>query len=253
MRMDRALPRRAPFDHGRSGGLRKRGIRDGGGAGSAGSSGTGGDGGGATAARARARSAGVSQSVHGGGVPGSTTGRWRMTTSPAITRRSGVGPRTSAVTERSAAVRHTPSRYWSRPPSSTTSTPSPASRARSSATRAGEEGEVPGEQGHDVRRHLGRPARSAATALRRGAAPGPAARRPGRAAADRRRSAPRRRRPRRARSRACAAADLQLRLGLAAQPRRLAAGQHDRGVRRHRLHGDTVDRKAWVPSSAWDE
>ena len=157
-------------------------------------------------------------------------------------RTSGRAP--AAMADRSAAVRQTPSRYWSRPPSSTTRTPSPVSRARSSATSAAvRNGRSPASSADDVR---ATPRRGRPAGPRRGRRPG-AARGPGG-----RRAAPAAGGPTTIRCVGVgdggqhggehrAPADLQLRLGLPAEPGRLAAGQHHGGVRRPRLHGDTVD------------
>src|SRR3954469_16738737 len=50
-----------------------------------------------------------------------------------------------------------------------------------------------------------------------------------------------------------AGADEQLRFGLAAQPGGFPPGQHHGRVRGKWFHGVTVERHAWVPSTAWDE
>ena len=191
------------------------------------------------------------------GVPGSTPGRQRRTASGASTRRSDVGPWLAATAARSAAVRQTPSRYWSRPVSSTTRTPSPVSRSRSSATsRGGQERQVAGQHDDHVGDDVGEPGTERPR-------PGPP-----RGGCSRTRTTSGGTgcggpdddpllgvaRPRRGRRRASVRPPTsQLRLGLTAQPRRLAAGQDDGRVRRQRIHGVTVGRARGYRRRSWDE
>ena len=133
-----------------------------------------------------------------------------------------------------------PSSSWSRPVSSTTSTPSPVSRSRSAVTRAAV------TKGRSAARTATTSASPTAASPAASAGTGPP---PG--GASRTSSTPAGTGwggPTTTRGAAPSsggqdggehgpAADVQLRLGLAAQPGRASAGQHDRGEGRQRAHG----------------
>ena len=213
-------------------------------------------GGPATAARARARSAGVSQSgPRRRACPARPPGGSRATAAGRAPGAATSGRRRRPAAARSAAVRHTPSRYWSRPPSSTTRTPSPVSRGAELADqRAGEERQVAGEHGDDVG---GRPRRGRPAARRRGrrraAARGPDARPAGTGWGG----------PTTIRCSASATAASTVAsigapadLAAAAWPGR-RAGPPGRRPARRRCTAAAAPRRhrraAWVPSCPWDE
>ena len=199
----------------------------------------------------------MSQSSHGGGVPG-----WRRragsrrTASGASTRRSEVGPLGAGRGRPQRGGPPDAEQHWSRPASSTTRTPSPVERARAGRATSvrGQERQVAGEDGDDVgrRRRRARPA-ARPPARRRAAARGRAATSAGTGCGGpttTRRSAS---------ATASSTAASMVRpptssCGLAWPPSRAARppARTTAAYGGQRVHACTVGR-TWVPSSAWDE